>query len=186
MLEWEALLQFYELPECALTNCRAVGVQNVRAFIRGVPYVELVFRLNRPGYGRWLASRGRMVSITPEVEFHIRQNFPWTKLPSSVKAVSRSPISSWTTRETVTLHGDMVKWWSTHPWCAPVRAMHRLRAKLVRTGHSFRIAVHRTVSEYGNGCSLPHPLQCLGNAPCTPQANVASRGPAVNLYLHWG
>lgn len=28
-----------------------------------------------------------MVSITPEVEFHIRQNFTWTRLPTSVKAV---------------------------------------------------------------------------------------------------
>ncbi len=37
-----------------------------------------------------------MVSITPEVEFHIRQNFPWTKLPSSVKAVgSPSPPVVW-------------------------------------------------------------------------------------------
>ena len=36
-----------------------------------------------------LISESRMVSITPDVEFHIRSNTQWPKLPPSVKAVSR-------------------------------------------------------------------------------------------------
>jgi len=41
--------------------------------------------------GKW--SSLEMVSISPDVEFHIRQNYAWSRLPPSVKAVSGKTVS---------------------------------------------------------------------------------------------